>query len=61
MVKCALCNTEYEGEVCPNCGGDVVALDFAGEPLPEYDVQDTAESFAENKDTNAMASPIFSR
>lgn len=37
--------------MCPNCGGDVVALDFAAEPLPEYIEHDTAESFAENKDT----------
>lgn len=51
MVKCALCGTEYEGEVCPNCGGDVVALDFAPEPFSEYGGQDEAESFVENKDT----------
>lgn len=51
MVKCALCGKEYDGEVCPDCGGDVVALDFAAEPLREYDESDTAESFAENKDT----------
>lgn len=37
--------------MCPHCGGDVVALDFAAEPMPEYIEHDTAESFAENKDT----------
>lgn len=50
MVKCALCGKEYEGEVCPDCGGDVVSPDFAAEMFPEYDEHDTSESFAENKD-----------
>ncbi|MGN0586229.1 MAG: hypothetical protein ACI4JF_03000 [Oscillospiraceae bacterium] len=50
MVKCALCGKKYEGEVCPDCGGDVVSPDFAAEMFPEYDEHDTAESFAENKD-----------
>ncbi|MGN0587181.1 MAG: hypothetical protein ACI4JF_07840, partial [Oscillospiraceae bacterium] len=50
MVKCAICGKEYDGEICPDCGGDVVILDFAPEQLPEEKMPVKVKSFAEKKE-----------
>lgn len=50
MVKCALCGMEYEGEVCPSCGGDVVILDFTPEQLPEENAPRELKPFVEKKE-----------
>lgn len=50
MVKCALCGAEYEGEACPNCGGDVVILDFVPEFPPEEKNPVEVTSFTEKKE-----------
>ena len=50
MVKCALCGAEYEGELCPKCGGDVVILDFTPERPHEENNPREQKPFAEKKE-----------